>query len=200
MGTMHDVVRDEAVRHEIATLAAAGIPLPGSERLGVATTEIAEAVIRGPDPQGRPRPTATTEAVIRDFGRPVLYVRDGKIAMPASGELRSRLRPVKARLEAGIPSVGRIEVTNNPVRSWGGTGWVIDEGVIVTNRHVAELFVERGARSFVSKRNPVTHDVISARIDFREEYGRAETSAAEVAVRRVLFVEREARRRPDVAF
>jgi endonuclease G len=201
MGTLRDVVRDEAVRHEIATLAENGIPLPGSETLGVSARNVADAVIS--EPKGKPKAhAATTEAVIRTFGRPVLFVRDGRIELPKSKEISSRILPVKARLEAGIPSVGRIEFSGNPLRSWGGTGWVIDEGVIVTNRHVAELFVERGARGFLAKTNPVTGEPIRARIDFREEFRRpnGDAESFEVAVRKVLFVERDSRKRPDVAF
>src|SRR3954454_7864936 len=202
MGTLRDVVRDEPVRREIAMLAENHIALPGSEPLGVTTQDVQAAVIRDPDLARRPGTQAhhaTAEAVVVAFGRPVLFVRDGKIQLPRSLEIRSRLPPGKARLEAAIPSVGRIEFKGNPIRSWGGTGWIVDDGVIVTNRHVARLFVERGGRGFVAIPNPVTGKPIEARIDFREEYKRPD-AAFEVGVRRVLFVEQDSKKRPDVAF
>src|SRR3954465_3232523 len=173
MGTLRDVVRDEPVRREIAMLAENHIALPGSEPFGVTTQDVQAAVIRDPDLARRPGTQAhhaTAEAVVVAFGRPVLFGPAGKIPLPRSLEIRSRLLPVKARLEAGIPSVGRIEFTGNPLRSWGGTGGIIDDGVIVTIRHVAELFVDRGAKGFLAKTNPVTGAPIAARIDFREEF------------------------------
>jgi endonuclease G, mitochondrial len=194
------VLRDEPVRHEIETLAGAGIALPRSEELGVHPDEVM-AVVRDPELEGTQRHPQLTEAVVRMFGRPVLFIQNGKIELPRSKELRTRLLPARKHLEARIPSVGRVEFIGHP-QPWGGTGWVIDEGVIVTNRHVAELFVRRTARGFPPKLNPVTDEPMSARIDFLEERrprgGRGPSQ--EIGVRKVLFVEQDGKKHPDVAF
>lgn len=47
---------------------------------------------------------------------------------------------VRAAIRRVIPSVGRIEVDNNPDFTWLGTGWLIGDDVVVTNRHVASEF------------------------------------------------------------
>ena len=51
---------------------------------------------------------------------------------------------------------GRIEVDNHPDLTWVGTGWLLADDVVVTNRHVASEFaalsVTSAGRSFVFKR------------------------------------------------
>jgi endonuclease G, mitochondrial len=207
MGALQDVVRDEPLRREIEALTRNGVRLPHSEELGVSANDVAMAVIVDRDlPRRRRRrkvtPAPKTEAVVRMFGRPVLFIRNGKIELPRSKELRSRLLPSKGHLEARIPAVGRLEFRGHPSHPWGGTAWMIDDGVIVTNRHVAELVAERGPRGFPMKRNPVTDEPMQARIDFLEEDRSrgVRANSREVAVKKVIFIERESRKRPDVAF
>jgi endonuclease G len=79
---------------------------------------------------------------------------------------------------------------------------MIDEGVVVTNRHVAELFARRSGKRFPFKLNILSGDPMAARIDFREELPRPGEPAPsqEVAVERVLFIERDEDTLPDVAF
>ncbi|MBD0295712.1 MAG: trypsin-like peptidase domain-containing protein, partial [Flavisolibacter sp.] len=79
---------------------------------------------------------------------------------------------VGERLNQVIPSVGRIEL-NNGEAQWVGTGWMIDEGIIVTNAHVAEIFAEphTPTSSFVFKPG-LLGESVSARIDFLEEESR----------------------------
>jgi len=49
---------------------------------------------------------------------------------------------------------------------------MIAEGIVVTNRHVAEAFACRSGRSFRMRLNVLTGDAMQARIDFREEHRR----------------------------
>ena len=53
-----------------------------------------------------------------------------------------RLAHAKPLLDAAIPAVGRIDLTGGAL-SWVGTGWLVAEDVVVTNRHVAREFVQR---------------------------------------------------------
>ena len=53
---------------------------------------------------------------------------------------------------------------------WGGTGWLIDEKIVVTNRHVAELVAEGDGRGGFRYRISVAGVPFGARIDFREEH------------------------------
>ena len=61
---------------------------------------------------------------------------------------KNRLTDSEAALAKAIPAVGRIELSNNPRFDWVVTGWLVDEDIVVTNRHVAKEFARRsGERS-----------------------------------------------------
>ena len=42
-----------------------------------------------------------------------------------------------------IPSIGRIDLPGQTRIPYGGTGFVVGEGLIMTNRHVAEIFAQQ---------------------------------------------------------
>ena len=200
-----EVLRDEPVRREVAAYVGEGRALPKGDEWSVTPAMVEKVLDARPAREGERETRPYTEAVIREFTRPVLLIRNGKIEIPRSEELQKRLVPARARLEARLPSVGRIEFVGHPERRWGGTGWVIADRMIVTNRHVAEMFARQRGRTFVFKLNPLSGAQIKAQIDFREEYQPAPGTqlSFEVAVARIVFVERddtERKRLPDVAF
>ncbi|WP_167768184.1 trypsin-like peptidase domain-containing protein [Bradyrhizobium sp. MOS001] len=93
--------------------------------------------------------------------------------------------------------MGRVEATNWPIGlPYIGTGWLIEQNLIVTNRHVALEFAERGQKGFTfqlgfDRRNPVAVDV-----DFLEEIDNAAT--ARVTIGDILYIVSDTE--PDVAF
>lgn len=141
------------------------------------------------------------ESIILRYGRPVLALRSGQPKLvfedPDSETWRTRLTNASDYLRAAAASIGRIEVSNHPSGfPYMGTGWVIDDGVIVTNRHVALTFAERGDQGFTfstgfDRKNPIGVD-----IDFIEEIDNV--AASEYAISRVLYIARDDE--PDIAF
>ena len=53
----------------------------------------------------------------------------------------------KPLLHDAIRAVGRIELTGSPY-DWVGTGWLVGDNILVTNRHVAPEFVTRKGDGF----------------------------------------------------
>jgi S1-C subfamily serine protease len=83
------------------------------------------------------------EAIICITARPAILIEDGKIgAIPSEW---STIESCRERIERVAKSVGRIEVDGHPTLSWIGTGFLIAEQVIATNRHVASEFCSQGA-------------------------------------------------------
>ena len=93
------------------------------------------------------------EAVILLFGRPALLVQHGTFPTPPAGwEALDAERP---RIEHSIRSVGRIELLN---RGMVGTGFLVAPDLVMTNRHVAEVFslpADGGGWTFKLGRTPV---------------------------------------------
>lgn len=197
-----EVLRDKPVRDEMRELVGAGRTLPGGEAWSVSSAMV-ERVLDNPEPPaGEPTTRPFTEAVIREFARPVLLIRNNKIELPRSVAMRSRVLAARPQLEPRLPSVGRVEFVGHPTHRWGGTGWLIADGIVVTNRHVAEEFARRSGRSFPMRLNVLTGDTIEARIDFREEHRRPadDPVSFEVEITKVMFMEVDDERKPDVAF
>src|SRR6478735_1577387 len=86
--------------------------------------------------------------------------------------------PIRTKIEACFPSVGRIDATGVP---YGGTGFVVGDGLIMTNRHVAMIFAQGiGTRSATFQAGQ------SASIDFYQELGRDNTDR--LAIEKVMMI------------
>jgi endonuclease G len=137
-----------------------------------------------------------TEAIVLQFGRPSLLVKDGTFEVPASDIWHSRLMARKDRLDSAIRSVGRLELLNHS-KQWAGTAWMITETIAVTNRHVALLFSQQRNGEFSFMRNPFNKPY-GARIDFKEEF--LQPAVFEIDVADILYVADNDDRFPDLAF
>jgi endonuclease G len=142
-------------------------------------------------------PTRLTvpEAIIYREGRPALLIQDGRWEDARSGELRARLARSEQALRRAIPCVGRVEIRDHRL-DYVGTGWMLDEDILVTNRHVAELFAAArgGGFSFMSDGDG---RLLRVRVDFLREHERAGARRLDVAA--VLFMESPGDARPDMA-
>jgi endonuclease G len=136
------------------------------------------------------------EAIIQLKGRPVIRVfgNDLVSADIPTERLREQLDPNRGMIRSVIPSVGRIELTGHSRFPWVGTGWVIDDDIIVTNRHVAREF---GFFTGATYRflPGVFGRPIGVQIDFLEEHDNDESE--EFKISEVLFIEPEGG--PDIA-
>jgi len=121
------------------------------------------------------------EAVILLFGRPALLVEDGRFAeAPPGWEV---LEAERTPIEQTIRSVGRIEIVH---RGMVGTGFLVAPGVIMTNRHVAEVFSiasDEGGWTFKLGRLPA--------IDYIDERG--STASATFRIVQVIGIHEDAR-------
>jgi len=137
------------------------------------------------------------EAIIRWVGRPVVRIQHDDLLdndIPTN-TLRARLNPHRVAIRSVIKSVGRIEVRGHAQLPWVGTGWVVDDDIIATNRHVAAEFAGLVGRQFRFLPG-VFGNAMTARIDFLQEHGRSEALEFELAS--VLHIEPAGG--PDIAF
>ncbi|UUO04981.1 DNA/RNA non-specific endonuclease [Blastopirellula sp. J2-11] len=152
----------------------------------------------GPTESHDPESAYFSEAIVMATGRPSLLIQDGRIQLASLQlpSLRQRLQDNLATIEAPIPSVGRIELLHHPDYEWIGTGWLLADNVLVTNRHVAEVFSEQQGMSYQFRR--IFGATIEARVDFLEEHRRADY--IEIEIQSILFVSPAGAAHPDIAF
>ncbi len=125
---------------------------------------------------------ANTEAIISEELRPAIDITGGKFTVthPLWTHLSDDTE-LRERIEGLLPSIGRIELPGNKKFPYGGTGFVIGDGVIMTNRHVAEIF----ARGLGDRRLDFITGA-QAGIDFVREFGTP--SGPTLLVSKVLMI------------
>ena len=151
----------------------AGVPPSGASVAGLESARVGlEDLELGRDVP--PEQLADIEAIIIPSLRPVYDVKDGGFtttsfdgtATPGHA-LWTKLTSdaaLKARIEAALPAIGRIELLWATRVPFGGTGFMVGRNLLMTNRHVAQVFAEglgdRGVR-FIPGR--------AAGIDFKRD-------------------------------
>jgi endonuclease G len=152
---------------------------PEAGRKVVEAEEGLRAVQEGKLPT--PEQTDSMEAIILPAIRPVLDVVGGDFHTDHPLWLKlNDDSAIRASLQRTVPSIGRVELPGS-TRPYGGTGFVVGDGMVMTNRHVAAIF-SKGLGS----RNIVIRPGARAGIDFLRELDRPTGPVLEV--KRVIMI------------
>ncbi len=101
------------------------------------------------------------EAIILPKERPALLVVGDTFSSPPFPWEHLGSTEFKTRIDKVIPLIGRIEVPKHPSVPYGGTGFVVGPNLLMTNRHVAEIFTSGlGLRTLMFR---------TAAVDFKRE-------------------------------
>lgn len=140
----------------------------------------------------------STEAIILSELRPAYFVLETGLdlvnAVQGDPILTGLIEGNKRDLEAICNSVGRVDLVNHWTLPYGGTGFLIDEDLAVTNRHVAQLFAEALWNGYRFRRGRFGNE-IEARLDYRQLHRSQQRKRAEVD--EVLYIARD--HEPDFA-
>lgn len=163
-----------------------------------------EAIIPESTDEELPEELSANERIIAAMAgaRPVARIRDNQVTTEFLGSytynetLVKLLQDNEQTINPAIPAVGRIELTNSDY-IWAGTGWMIADGIIITNRHVADVFAKQDPKTswFVFRPGPRGGSV-SSDIDFLEEENRLDS--IEHPLTSILWIAPEGE--ADVAF
>lgn len=139
------------------------------------------------------------ETIVLATGRPVLAIHNDAATLSFSDARsefwRSILSAAALKLSRACKAVGRIDLHNMQGVSWVGTGWLVDEDIIVTNRHVAEVFAREKSDRFVFRAG-LDRTPVKPWVDFKQEHDNAETLLFEL--KECLYM--AAQDGPDIAF
>jgi hypothetical protein len=118
---------------------------------------IAKIRREGANAKLKPAEATGLEAIIFGVGRPAILVRSGHFLPPP--EEWADLEAERDSIERAARSVGRIALAGHPL--YVGTGFLVGDGVIMTNRHVAAVFSGPG-----QGKKWKFHPGVKARIDY----------------------------------
>jgi endonuclease G len=79
------------------------------------------------------------EAIVLADLRPAYLIQNDRIQIDGNYEHMDELRAHIDQMETICQSVGRVDLFNHRA-AFVGTGWLIEDDVVVTNRHVAQIF------------------------------------------------------------
>lgn len=172
-------------------------PRLAEETADVAHEELFEAApaLEGRDPIDA---EIELESIVLRRTRPVLAILNDETRLefidPADSVIwKQRLQDAKPALDRAIRAVGRIELQGGRL-DWVGTGWLVADTIIVTNRHVANEFAIRNGAGFTFRMG--MDGQMSASVDFIQEIGNPNRLVFRLV--KPLHIEREPG--PDVAF
>lgn len=183
------VVADREIMEEISgspsTLETARVAVGG---------ESVDRLVHGETNAVRSGTLTQAEAIILLHGRPALLVQDHKWEDPKSKVISDRIGDPSS-LKSAISAVGRVEIIDYGL-DYVGTGWMVDTNVLITNRHVAEIFARAIGDSFGFRTDP-EGNLYETRVDFRQEYDR--TDIHQARVESVVLLEKPGDFYPDLA-
>ncbi len=121
------------------------------------------------------------EAIVLPRERPVVFIQNDSFGDLPTPWTHFAGDSIRRRIEAAIPSVGRIELPDSPWIPYGGTGFVVGDNLLMTNRHVGELFATGlGAKNLAFRPGQ------SAAIDFKRETG--SDASVNLRVREIVMI------------
>lgn len=124
------------------------------------------------------------EAIVLPAERPVVFVENDTFAAPESPWQHFHTQAnIKANLDRAIVSIGRVELPQSPNIPYGGTAFIVGPDLLMTNRHVAELFATGLGRREIAFRSRQT-----AAWDYRRERGSSDDDVTTLQVDRVVMI------------
>lgn len=82
------------------------------------------------------------EAIVLPRNRPVAFARGQSYDDFDGPWVSLNSDVVKKRIAGLLPLIGRVEVPSSPILPYAGTGFVVGQSLIATNRHVAQIFAQ----------------------------------------------------------
>ena len=104
------------------------------------------------------------EAIIHRRYRPSVFVIDDSFEQPSDPWKHFAFGEKRRNIERALNSIGRIELLGNNQTAFGGTGFVVSNDLVMTNRHVAESFATGLGTKFLRFRPER-----GAAVDFKRE-------------------------------
>ncbi|MDU8929922.1 DNA/RNA non-specific endonuclease [Alisedimentitalea sp. MJ-SS2] len=138
------------------------------------------------------------EAIILEDLRPAYFIENDEIVIHGDFDRIDLVTANKAMLEGVSRNIGRVDLLNHATMEYVGTGWQVSEDVVVTNRHVAQVFSRPRWQGGWDFADGAFGRPLRVEIDFMRQNEQASGVSRVARVQDVLFVAPQGG--PDMAF
>jgi DNA/RNA endonuclease G (NUC1) len=116
------------------------------------------------------------EAIIIPDKRPAVLIQGGDFVIDNASWKHIGTDAAKSVLKPAIAAICRVEIPGHPSLPYAGTGFLVGQNLLMTNRHVAEIFSSGLGRRSIS----LIHEM-KTKVDFLREAGSDEKKLFQVA-------------------
>jgi esterase/lipase superfamily enzyme len=189
------VPSDVGMQHDVGTISRSWL-----DRLEKASPSAYDEVVRrlGRDIQAPPGLSAAEFERLIPVLRPSIAIKNDLVDLAAgqTTAFSDQLATAQHHLRWVTPSVGRIETTNLPINGGSiGTGWLIAEDTIVTNRHLVDLIGVRDGEDYQFRSDPFGEPI---KVLFQIKSEIDQPTVQPYQVTQILWA--EPNRKADIAF
>ena len=169
---------------------------------GPAPAEVADVAeelrMNRESPGSHSRMRGALEAIILEKLRPPYFIVNDKIEIIGDYDHLDVLKANQPALEKVARSVGRLDLVHHPTLDYGGTGWLVDRDIAITNRHVARLFAERQFLGGFDFKRGRFGEWMEARLNYMRQDRTEDDRMRRAEVLEVLYIADDTG--PDLAF
>lgn len=140
---------------------------------------------------------AGIEAIILAEMRPAYFVINDEIIVEGDYDELDALVERKELLERKARNVGRVDLLHHATHEFVGTGWLVEQDIIVTNRHVAEMFAQAELNGGYTFRPGVDSQTLDVMMDYVRQH-KSDLPPRRAFATEVIYV--AGSREPDLAF
>ena len=166
------------------------------DEIAIAVTSLAAS--SSPDDLNEFSPDAVAEAIILEDMRPAWLIRNDIVQVAGDFDRTDLFEANRDALEREAKMVGRVDLIHHLTHDFVGTGWMIEEDVVCTNRHVAMAFVNRNRLGRWDFADGSGSQKIEATVSFVRQHATPEDRSRQAIVTEILHV--AGSREADVAF
>ncbi len=145
---------------------------------------------------------AALEAIILGKLRPARFIDNDIIVMDGEYDFDQLIKDDsdekrKVLLEIECQKVGRLDLLNHGSLPYAGTGWLVTKDIVVTNRHVAEVFARPDSMGGFPFLASSFGDPLEQRVNFNRQRNESALQTRRIEVLEVLYMAPQ--RGPDIA-
>ncbi|MBS0206774.1 MAG: AAA family ATPase [Planctomycetes bacterium] len=154
-----------------------GLELEGAssnQQLDIARNAVEKLLQNSPNEAIQNSELQALESIVLPWCRPAILIHNGSFSTPSGPWSYLNSPAIRNRLQGAIASTGRIELPDNPTIPFAGAAFVVGDCLLMTARHVAEVFASGLGNSGLTFRpGPVL-------CDFKQEFDSVASQAVSV--------------------